>query len=873
MRKKIVVLITLVCMLLSLFPVSSFAMTDPNYTYLYVAVDGNDSAAGTIDAPLQSMEGARLKIREIKNSGTLGKKGAVVYFREGNYPINKGVVFSKEDSGTAEAPIVYRSYPDEKATFVAGAAIDPAAFKPVTDKSILDRVIDEDARTQIYSVSLKNLGFKDLGDVYLNGAYSYLWDGPLDPPPASYAVELFVDSAAMQVARYPNSGYSLIEEVVFDSYNIDGLPDGRGQGDLWTGIEIKINDDRLAGWATATDACALGFWYYDWADQSMFIEKVDPINKTITTDRGSLYGTRAGQRYYIYNLLEEIDIPGEYYIDRSTGTLYLYPPKDMSKIKEVSLSLLEEYVVNVENGTSYIDFKDMKFSAMRKGAFYIDGQNINVINCEVEFTADSPIITEKNARDCVIKSCYVHDTNGGISLSSGIYDDLTPGNCIAENNHVERFSRINKTYKSGVAVSRVGNIARYNEVHDAPHLALSFSGNENILEYNEIYDVLQEADDSGAIYGGQTWCGRGLQIRYNYMHDLKSSTTHSVGRSAVYLDGAQSDVTMMGNVVENVEGTAFWINGGQDCNVYNNIVINCPEGAVYICNLLQQGYGYMYDGMQSRFLQYPWENKEAEPWKQEIWTERYPELLPQLYGDRNQSMLPLNNLMKNNVIVSSKATKMLGGSELYLRMENNFITQGDPGFVDKANRNYLLKEDATVFQEIPGFHLVPFTRMGRYDDRALARVKDSVVLQIGSPYARSMNNDMKIDSANLSVVPFIDNNFTMVPVRFLSEAFGATVDYNKDARTITILNGNDTLELTIDSLDAKKNGEVIKLSKEATITGGRTLIPLRDVAELLGKQVYWFDTGLIVVSNSAELFSETSDAEIIDYLHEYLTIH
>ena len=132
---------------------------------------------------------------------------------------------------------------------------------------------------------------------------------------------------------------------------------------------------------------------------------------------------------------------------------------------------------------------------------------------------------------------------------------------------------------------------------------------------------------------------------------------------------------------------------------------------------------------------------------------------------------------------------------------------------------------------------------------------------------------MKIDSENLSVVPFIEDNYTMVPLRFLSEAFGATVEFNDATRTITILNGADTLELTLGSLNAKKNGEAVTLSKEAKISSGRTLIPLRDVAELLGKQVYWFNNGLIVVSNRAELFSETSDTEIIDYLHEYLTIH
>ncbi len=870
MQKKIIALLTLITVMLSAFPMCTFAMTDAGYTYLYVAPDGNDEAAGTIDAPLASMDGARLKLREIKANGAIGKKGAVVYFREGSYSVTKGMVFSGEDSGTADAPIVYRSYPGEKATFVAGAAMNPKDFYQVTDKSILDRIVDEGARSQIVAINLRQQGLNDVGEVYLDGAYSYI--SPLPSAPAAKTVEFFVDGSIMTNARYPNEGYMHVEKVLKDEYNSRGDIDDPGLGDPTIGIEVQLDDLRYLNWSKAEDGVIFGFWYYDWADQSMIIDNINVGAKTLTTDRASLYGVTPGQRCFAYNLLEEIDIPGEYYIDRKNGVLYLYPTKPINEIQDVNISLLEEYVVQTNGDASHIEFKDMKFTAMRKGAFYLDNcKDIKVIGCEIEYTADYAVRAANGAKDCIIKSCYVHDVNGGITLQSGWFDKLEAGNNVAENNHVERYSRLSKTYTAGVGVGRVGNIARYNEIHDAPHLAVSFSGQDQRVEYNEIYDVVQEADDAAAVYGGQTWVGRGLQFRYNYVHDVKSKSGQGVGRAAIYLDGGQCDVTMMGNVVENIEGSGFWINGGQDNNVYNNIAINVGDGAVYTSDIMATGI-ISLDTMLNRVTNYAWEDKASEPWKNEIWRERYPEMIPMLESGE-QALLPHNNLMKNNLVVNSAPTKFFGSAQSYLRQENNYVVEGDPGFVDMANRNYLLKEDSEVFKEIPGFNLVPFTRMGRYDDRAFHRVKDSVVLQIGSPFARLMDKDVKIDNDNMYVVPYIDSDYTMVPLRFLSEAFGAEVKYDDATKKITIAHGTDTLELTVNSLDAKKNGEAVKLVKEATITGGRTLIPLRNVAELLGKEVYWFENGLIVVSNDKELFSDTSDTEIIDFLHEHLTIH
>ncbi len=865
MRKRIISALLTIFVLLSMLPTASFALTDSNYAYLFIAPDGSDDAAGTIDAPFATMGAAQRKIREMKKAGQIPSKGVVVYLRGGDYAIQEGTTFTSEDSGSEGAPIIYRSYPGEKAVLVGGASINVKEVKSVTDKAILDRVVDESARSQLVMVNLRQQGFNNLGEPFREGAYSHIEAYGYPAGPIARAPEFFCDGEIMTVARYPNNEYMTIKEVLFDGFNTDGLPDGSGKGDIYAGMEFSTDDKRFLNWTQASDALVFGYWQYDWADQSMFIKRIDTEKGSIKTDWGSCYGTKAGQRFFVYNLLEEIDAPGEYYIDRKNGILYFYPLKPMDQVKELKISILEDHVITFDEGAEYINIKDLKFTAIRRSAISIDNSShIEVVGCEFEFTAETAVNIWKNATNCMVKSNYLHDVNGGIILRGGNFDTLEAGNSIAENNTIERFSRLTKTYNAAVAVYGVGNNCRYNEMRDGPHLAIVFDGQDNRVEYNDIHDVVKEGDDAAAVYGGLTLVGRGLQIRYNYIHDIKSDTAGNTGRAAVYLDGGQCGVTMAGNVVDNIDGYGFWLNGGQNNYVYNNIVLNTKESAVFVTDVMSDPG---QEGNQQSF------RAAAEVYSDNpIWREHYPEMFEQL-ENKDTTWLPINNMIQGNVAVNTRLTRYSGYAEEYINLKDNFSTNTDPGFYDMAKKNFLLKPDSQVYTEIPEFTPVPFTRMGTYSSRALQRVKDAVVLQVGSPFARNKNTDTMIDADNIMVTPFVEDGTTFVPVRFIAEALGATVDYNKDTREVTIMSGTDTLILTIDSLTAKKNGESVELIKAPQIKESRTLLPLRNVAELLGKEVFWDNCGLIVVSDDAELFSETSDEEIIDYLHEYLSIH
>lgn len=88
--------------------------------------------------------------------------------------------------------------------------------------------------------------------------------------------------------------------------------------------------------------------------------------------------------------------------------------------------------------------------------------------------------------------------------------------------------------------------------------------------------------------------------------------------------------------------------------------------------------------------------------------------------------------------------------------------------------------------------------------------------------------------------PFINNQErTVVPVRFIAEALGAKVDWNGETRTVIIDQDNKHIELTIGAMEATVDSEVVKFDTKAEIYFDRTFVPLRFVSEALGATVGW----------------------------------
>ena len=98
------------------------------------------------------------------------------------------------------------------------------------------------------------------------------------------------------------------------------------------------------------------------------------------------------------------------------------------------------------------------------------------------------------------------------------------------------------------------------------------------------------------------------------------------------------------------------------------------------------------------------------------------------------------------------------------------------------------------------------------------------------------------------VEPIIRNDRTMLPARFVAENLGATVEWDDDARVVTVKNEEVEIKITIDSNIATVNGVEEILDSPAFIENDRTYTPVRFIVEKLGKPVEWSaDLKMVVI--------------------------
>ena len=113
-----------------------------------------------------------------------------------------------------------------------------------------------------------------------------------------------------------------------------------------------------------------------------------------------------------------------------------------------------------------------------------------------------------------------------------------------------------------------------------------------------------------------------------------------------------------------------------------------------------------------------------------------------------------------------------------------------------------------------------------------------VVLRIGNSFAFSQGKIKKLE-----VAPFIQENRSMIPFRFVGEAFGASVNFTVDAQglvdTVRYELHASTITLYIGRKEAQVNQQTIVLDTAPIIIKGRTMVPLRFVIQHLGFEVDW----------------------------------
>ena len=130
--------------------------------------------------------------------------------------------------------------------------------------------------------------------------------------------------------------------------------------------------------------------------------------------------------------------------------------------------------------------------------------------------------------------------------------------------------------------------------------------------------------------------------------------------------------------------------------------------------------------------------------------------------------------------------------------------------------------------------------------------KDCVVLLINSSKAKVGEIIKQVDETNEKVTPIIVDDSTLVPVRFISESFGAKVNWNAETSGIDVALGGHIVKMKLESKVINVDGNDVQMNVAPQSINGRTLVPLRALTEALGKKVFWEKRGLIVIGDKID---------------------
>ncbi|MFQ6040490.1 MAG: right-handed parallel beta-helix repeat-containing protein [Candidatus Poribacteria bacterium] len=646
---------------------------EPKATF-FVSKDGNDAWSGKLaapnaektDGPFATVVRARDAIREMKTKQSLSEP-VTVMVRDGTYYLDDTIVFGQEDSGAKDCPITYMAYPGEKPVISGGREIT-ASWKTHKGEIMV---------CSIEEVKEKGWNFR----------------------------QLFVNGKRQTRARLPHEGYYYVEEALGD-------------------VEFRFEEGHFQNLRNLNDVEVVVF--HSWNESRLLISELNEEERTVKfldpKARHTIGWSGAGgpNRYYIDNVFEGLQNPGDWYLDRHTGELYYWPIDDIEK-SEVVAPVLNQ-LVRFEGGikeqhVQYINlcgftFSDTDWNLPEKG--YPDCGDVGDI-------VYPSAITLENARYCALKDNCIRNVGtyaleltgyGNQIIGNEIYS-VGGGGIISRNYDEERnvisYNHIHhcgEVYPSsvGINIDDGGGVISHNLIHDISHSGVytrhwatehQTIERENqeqglIIEYNEIYDVMQKINDGGGLFVRDS----NMIIRNNVIHDVFSYSDRCPGWG-IYLGCETRDTIVENNVVYRArEVVHVWY---YDRNVVmeNNIFVDGELSQINYQNPRHLSHENI------KFL------------RNIICYSKPDSLLFKLSGERSLPVESDYNLFFHTGgkdIVNSGAPGLDSFEEWQKRgLDANSIV-ADPLFVDAANDDYSLKPDSPALKL--GFKPIDISEVG-----------------------------------------------------------------------------------------------------------------------------------------------------------------
>lgn len=472
---------------LTLFPVAA-------QVKIYVSPHGVKNTTGDAAHPVASFEQAQHIARKIKPNISVQ-----VIFKNGTYYLPNKIEFTSQDSKSNNASITYLSENEGKAIISGG------------------------------------LPLKTQWTIYKNGIYV------TEVPPNTKIDQLYVNGERQVMARYPNAQ---VDKNVFDSWDLN-------HNAIFDSAADVLLPSRVAQWQNPVGGYIHAMHAYLWGDMHWVIQGKDKNNKLQL--EGGWQNNRPSAMHPVFrmveNIFEELDAPGEWFLNETTHKLYYYPKIKnihVAKVEIVRLPHLIEFNGSMDQPVSNIHLKGFVFkhssrtfmenkdpllrsdwTIYRGAAIVFNGaENCNISNCEFDQVGGNTILVNHYNKNIKIKTCYIHHSgaNGIVFVGDTLavrnrkigygpqnYTNLDtikgplnqnyPQNCLVEDCLITMTGRVEKQ-TAPIQISIAQNIhVNHCSIYDVPRAGINISEGAfggHIIENSDIFNTVLETGDHGS---------------------------------------------------------------------------------------------------------------------------------------------------------------------------------------------------------------------------------------------------------------------------------------------------------------------------------------------------------------------------------------
>ena len=560
-------------------------MMDKNRSTLlefYVSTSGDDTFPGTKEKPFATIQRAQGAVRELKQTV---QSAITVLVRAGTYYLVEALSFFPLDSGIPGEEITYRAFPGEIVTLSGGIRLQ-CNWQPYKNGILM---------CQLPQIASGKLTFD----------------------------QLFVNGKRQIRARYPNydhsdpknfTGYTHAADRLSDDIP-DPNPDLNEDMPFSSGAPRGLRFDPVTfskkRWKKPDEAIIHIYQSMYWGNLQWQIKDIDWDQHILWFGHG---GQQMGAKwhadpcrvdkdsfFFIENVFEELDAPGEWYLDRETATLYYLPPDDVNldtAIIEVPvLQQLIEFVGTQDNPVQHITLQGFRFAHTkstfletyevpslsdwaihRGGTVYLQGaHHCTIKECFFDAVGGNAVFMNEHNRSDLVTSCkFVESGDSAICFVGSLERTVGtqrsfPYECSAINNLIHDCGVFGKQI-AGVYISRSKRIrAAHNEIYNMPRAGICIGDGTwggHIIEYNYIHETCLETGDHGPFNSwgrDKYWCLGQSHLPY---------TTHRSHDAGLVKIDAMEPVILRHNFFRETSGWGLDLDdGASNYEIYNNLCV------------------------------------------------------------------------------------------------------------------------------------------------------------------------------------------------------------------------------------------------------------------------------------------------------------